>query len=684
MTDQLVSLSVVVPTHQGAERLPRLLDSLTNQTLDPEHWEVIFILNGPDDGSFNLLESWRQRSGRNSRILSTPEAGAGIARNLGIASSRGRYLTFVDDDDWLEDRFLEVGLQNCAQDTISFLPIKDEIDGRIHPRNSLNVRRELLSGTIVPLASAAWALGFNACKFVPASIIKLWRYDERLSSGEDVVFFANLLRYPTLKIAIPRDVEKAAYVRNIRDESVSRPANGFGFNVAQRFDVIAALQAISVDTEAERARKSLESSQFKFVEEWLRGHPDDFRRAADYALGKGVSGINWGKIHADAPKRLIFSYCFPPFADPAANVVAKRIALQGDVVDVISADMSEVRDIDYSTESLVAPWVHKNTTIDGYPSFASWPHIATFGKKAARVARGEYSEIYSRALWSGSHVAGALYKLSHPKVRWEAEFSDPLRWDASGARRLGGPATGRVGRRLRRGIQSAGWESELASVINNHFALTELATLCLADELIFANENQQAVILEPYSRQFREFVLSHSSVSPQPEPPANAYAARHPKLPLAQSKVNIGYFGNFYANRGLGDFEEAVRQLPLNIASRIELHVFSSSPPEFGAGSEKAMGNVVWHSPLAYLDFLAACKQFDALIIVDVSTVGTRYALNPYLPSKYADYAGSGTPIWAMVESGSPLSKAAVDYCSELGDSRQAATNLIQIATVRE
>lgn len=684
MNDHPVALSVIVPTNHGVTRLPRLLDSLASQSLASIHWEAVFILNGDDDGSLELLELWQRRNDLNLRVVSTPQAGAGIARNLGLASSRGRYLTFVDDDDWLEDRYLEVGLAACSHDSVALLPIKDNIGGRTTPENSLNLRRKLLAGSTVPITSAAWALGFNACKFVPAALLKPWRYDEQLQSGEDVVFFANLLRYSGLKVTVPVDTDRAAYVRTIREHSVSRPNQGFSFNVAQRLDVISALQAIPVNEASESARRSLESSQFKFVENWLQDHPDDFSRAADHALKRGVTGLNWATAHVDSPKRLVFSVCFPPFADPAANVVAKRIALKREIIDVVSADMTAVRELDLSTNALIGPWVHNHRIIRGHPSFGSWLSIASFGSKAARSAGHGYTEIYSRALWSGSHVAGALYKLKHPRVKWVAEFSDPLRWGASGEPRSGGPATGRVGRRLRQGIDAAGWGCEILGANHDHFALTELATLSLADEVVFSNINQMTVILDAYSSEFREAVLSKSVVSPQPAPPLGAYESRRPNLLLDPAKINLAYFGNFYANRGLGDFAGALDLLPERYASQIVLHVFSSNV--VGGGFEKLVdqGNVALHDKLSYLDFLGATSQFDALIVVDTTTGGSRYSLNPYLPSKFADYAGSGAPIWAMIEPGSPLSATSTDYVSELGNRQQASGQLLRIARVHE
>lgn len=683
MIDELRSVSVVIPTHGGLERLPRLLESLDRQTLDRDCWEVVFVCNGVDDGSARFLLQWGDQSDIESRVLVTPEAGAGLARNLGIANARADVITFVDDDDWIEPRFVEVGLSNTTESCIALLPIKDETVSGISDENSLNARRAMLAGSTVPVRDAVWTLGFNACKFVPAKLLKQWRYSENLASGEDVAFFANLLRVPNLHLAIPAD-DDAAYVRVVREHSVSRRAQSFDFNVAQRLDVIAELRRIPVALEAEKALDSLVASQFRFVSKWLGSRPEDLEDAANYSIAVGAYGLDWGRIHRRPTKRLVFSYCFPPFADPAANVVAKRILERQVIVDVVSADMSPVRKLDPSTQLLVDPWIHRHVTVKGYPSFSSWPAIASFARKAVRAARGTYNTVYSRALWSGSHVAGALYKIKHPSVIWEAEFSDPMRWDAKGDPRPGGPASGRIARKLQRGIESAGWQSELHTCRDSHFALTELATLCMADQLLFTNQNQLNLILSSYSEAFAEAVCAKSLVQPQPVPPKEAYQSAAVDLQMDRSKLNLAYFGNFYANRGIGDFADALDCLTPEQAEEVVLHVFSVGASGPVVGELMRSGHIVHHDPLNYLEFLSACKQFDALLVVDTATSGTVFEKNPFLPSKLSDYMGSGTPVWSMVEPGSPLSEFSTQFVSELGCPEQAARELIQIAALRE
>ena len=674
MTPASPSLTVIVPTHKGVERLPNLLRSLDAQTLERSRFEVVFVQNGPDDGSLELLEDWAATSDIATRILSLPEPGAGRARNVGLANARCDVVTFVDDDDWVEPRYFEAGLASSANDAVVFMPIKDSKDGKTSQANSINTRRAMISGSVSLLVDSPWVLGFNACKFIPATVLRNYRYNGDLKSGEDVAFFANLLRHRQLQLVVPIASDDAAYIRQVRTDSVSRRAESFNFSVEERLDVIQALQRIELPEEHLKARTSLERAQFSFVADYLAKHPEDLNRAVDLAVARGLTGLPWIHKEVGSCETLVFSFCFPPFADPAANVVAKRIANRQQMVDVVSADMTPVRGIDNSSAVIIDPWVRKHTVIDEYPSFASWDQIARFGQRAVRAARKQYAAVYSRALWSGSHVAGCLYKLKYPDVVWEAEFSDPLRLDAKGEERQGPLTKGRVTTKLKRVVADAGWGHLL---IPNHFALTEMATFILADTLTFSNQNQVDEVLRGYELRFQELVKRKVRVSPQPEPPAVAYAAKPVEIDLNTERFNIGYFGNFYANRGLGDYVHALDTIPE--PDRPSLHVFSNAALPAGID----IPTVHLHPTLDYLEFLNALGQFDALLVVDTETSDTRYEKNPFLPSKYSDYKGSGVPIWAMVEPGSPLNGEELEYASVLGSVEQAQSVLQRLLGLR-
>ena len=99
-----VKISVVLPVYNVANYLRKCLDSLVNQTF--EDFEVICVNDGSTDLSLGILEGYALSDSR-FKIISQENKGLSGARNTGIQHVQGKYVLFVDSDDWLEENALE-------------------------------------------------------------------------------------------------------------------------------------------------------------------------------------------------------------------------------------------------------------------------------------------------------------------------------------------------------------------------------------------------------------------------------------------------------------------------------------------------------------------------------------------------------------------------------------------------
>ena len=97
-------VSVVVPVYNVAPYLRQCLDSLVGQTL--KDIEIICVDDGSTDGSGAILDEYAEKGPR-VKVIHQPNAGAGAARNAGLARAAGEYLFFCDPDDWAEPEMLE-------------------------------------------------------------------------------------------------------------------------------------------------------------------------------------------------------------------------------------------------------------------------------------------------------------------------------------------------------------------------------------------------------------------------------------------------------------------------------------------------------------------------------------------------------------------------------------------------
>ena len=97
-------VSIIMPVYNVAEYLHQCLDSMINQTL--KDIEIICVDDGSTDNSLNILKEYARRDHRIT-LFSSSHIGTGKCRNLALASAKGKYIGFVDPDDWVETSYFE-------------------------------------------------------------------------------------------------------------------------------------------------------------------------------------------------------------------------------------------------------------------------------------------------------------------------------------------------------------------------------------------------------------------------------------------------------------------------------------------------------------------------------------------------------------------------------------------------
>ncbi len=99
-----VKVSVIVPIYNACKHLRPALESILDQTL--REIEVICVDDGSTDTSLDMLKIYQKRDCR-IRIITETNAGPGHARNNGLRRARGKYVAFLDADDFFEPTLLE-------------------------------------------------------------------------------------------------------------------------------------------------------------------------------------------------------------------------------------------------------------------------------------------------------------------------------------------------------------------------------------------------------------------------------------------------------------------------------------------------------------------------------------------------------------------------------------------------
>lgn len=104
MTNQPV-VSIIMPAYNSARFIAEAMDSVLSQTM--QEWELLVVDDHSSDETTDIVSRYIEADSR-IRLLSTPtNQGSGVARNIGIRAARGRYIAFLDSDDWWYPHKLE-------------------------------------------------------------------------------------------------------------------------------------------------------------------------------------------------------------------------------------------------------------------------------------------------------------------------------------------------------------------------------------------------------------------------------------------------------------------------------------------------------------------------------------------------------------------------------------------------
>ena len=109
----MVKISIIVPCYNTKLYIEKCLNSLINQTL--KEIEIICIDGSSDDGSFEVLREYETKDSR-INVYSKQNEGVSLSRNFGMDRAQGKYLMFVDADDWIDKNTCEIAYEKAEKE----------------------------------------------------------------------------------------------------------------------------------------------------------------------------------------------------------------------------------------------------------------------------------------------------------------------------------------------------------------------------------------------------------------------------------------------------------------------------------------------------------------------------------------------------------------------------------------
>ncbi|MBR3322456.1 glycosyltransferase [Candidatus Saccharibacteria bacterium] len=221
-----VVLSVIVPAYNAEKSIRKCISSICDDNHTGEV-EIIVINDGSKDLTANIVETMAQKDSR-IRLINTGNKGVSGARNRGIKESRGKYVTFIDSDDYFAEGAIRKVLSCIKQgdnlDYIKYNYYRVAVDGT---RSKMTFPAEIKKGKTIgendfkPMAAKTIAKSY-LLNTVWGEVIKRDRiknaFNENIIYGEDLLF--NISVFENIKKALFLDEHIYCYATN--DEGVSR------------------------------------------------------------------------------------------------------------------------------------------------------------------------------------------------------------------------------------------------------------------------------------------------------------------------------------------------------------------------------------------------------------------------------------------------------------------------------
>ncbi len=159
----IAKVSVVIPVYNAESFLERCLKSVTDQTY--RNLQIILINDGSSDSSPDICMNFKKADTR-IEIIDQKNQGLSAARNAGLACATGKYILFVDSDDYIAENMVELMVKACEEKKVSMCvcgyyytyPTGKVFNSRIYNEGDVLTQEQCLISMITDdrIGSYAW------------------------------------------------------------------------------------------------------------------------------------------------------------------------------------------------------------------------------------------------------------------------------------------------------------------------------------------------------------------------------------------------------------------------------------------------------------------------------------------------------------------------------------------------
>jgi len=195
MEDKIIS--VILPIYNGEEFLNRCIDSIISQTY--RNIELILINDGSTDNTKRICEEYARNDIR-IKVINKENEGVSKARNIGIKQSKGKYITFIDADDWIDNNAYENAIKVMEEKNVDILKFSYMREyGRIKKyynyiidKNTVILKKDY-DNKIYPYMFSTYDMSSVCLTIFKREKIGNLEFDLNLKYGEDFLFITQAI-----------------------------------------------------------------------------------------------------------------------------------------------------------------------------------------------------------------------------------------------------------------------------------------------------------------------------------------------------------------------------------------------------------------------------------------------------------------------------------------------------------
>ncbi|MFL2998361.1 MAG: glycosyltransferase [Candidatus Neomarinimicrobiota bacterium] len=202
-------ITIITPSYNRSHELKFLLESLENQKIDHNLFELIISDDGSTDGTKELIKNWKKKASFNIKYISQMNKGPGSARNHGLKNSNGELIVFIDSDCEAHPDWLKIIMENYLQNSF------DACGGPDSSKDDFTTLQKSIDYSMTSFLTTGGMRGHSEnmiAKFYPRThnmAIKKAIYDQiggfgSLRHGQDIEF-SNRIRNSGARIKFIKD-----------------------------------------------------------------------------------------------------------------------------------------------------------------------------------------------------------------------------------------------------------------------------------------------------------------------------------------------------------------------------------------------------------------------------------------------------------------------------------------------